>query len=64
MSFIKAISTPSITVYKYTKAKGPFSRQLLRLTPEGGGCFILLFIQILSRVVAYGPDLNGSTMLM
>ncbi len=48
---------------KICQSQGPFSRQSLRLTPEGGGCFILLFIQILKALVVYGPDLNASTML-
>jgi hypothetical protein len=53
-----------VTVYKSASAGGPFSRQSFRLTPDGWGCFMLLFMQILSGVVANGPVLNASTMLM
>jgi hypothetical protein len=51
---------PRVTVYRSAKAGGPFSRQSFRLTPDGLGCFMLLFMQILSGVVACGPVLNAS----
>jgi hypothetical protein len=40
------------------------SKQSFKLTPDGAGCFMLLFMQILKVVVACGPVLNASTMLM
>jgi hypothetical protein len=55
---------PSITIYRSANTDGPLSKQSFRLTPEGGGCFMLLFMQILRGVVAYGPALNTSTILM
>jgi hypothetical protein len=55
---------PRVTVYRSARAGGPFSKQSFRLTPDGLGCFMLLFIQILKGVVACGPVLNAFTMLM
>jgi hypothetical protein len=53
-----------VTVYRSAGAGGPFSRQSFRLTPDGCGCFMLLFMPILSGVVANGLVLKASTMLM
>jgi hypothetical protein len=67
MSFVKVTLCswmPRVTVYKSARVGGPFSRQSFRLTPEGLGCLMLLFMQILSGVVECGPVLNASTMLM
>ncbi len=67
MSLVKATLCslmPRVTVYKSANAGGPFSRQSFKLTPDGCGCLMLLFMQILSGVVANGPVLNASTMLM
>ncbi len=55
---------PRVTVYRSARAGGPFNRQSFKLTPEGQGCFMLLFMQILNVVMANGPVLNASTMLM
>jgi hypothetical protein len=51
-------------MYRSARAGGPFSKQSFKLTPEGFGYLMLLFVQILSGVVAWGPVLNASTMLM
>jgi hypothetical protein len=51
-------------VYKSANAGGPFSRQSFKLTPDGGGCLMLLLMQILSGVVVNRPVLNASTMLI
>ncbi len=55
---------PSVIVYRSARAGGSFNRQSLRLTPEGIGYFMLLFMQILKGVMAKGPLLYASTMLM
>jgi hypothetical protein len=55
---------PRVTVYRSARARGPFRRQSFRLNPDGLGYFMLLFMQILKGVVACGPVLNASTMLM
>jgi hypothetical protein len=55
---------PNVTVYRSASTDGLLSKQSFRLTPNGGACFMLLFMNILRGVVAYGPALNASTMLM
>jgi hypothetical protein len=50
MSFVKATLCSRmhrVTVYRSARASGPFSKQSFRLTPDGLGCFMLLFMQIL-----------------
>ena len=51
----------SVTVKRSTNADGPFIKQSFNDLPDGCGCFMLLFIQILSGVVECGPFLNAST---
>jgi hypothetical protein len=55
MSFLNTTLSyliPSVTVYNSASEGGPFNRQSLRITLEGGGWFMLLFIHILRGVVS------------
>ena len=64
MSAYRNSRMPRVVVKRSARAEGPFIRQSLRDLPDGCGCFMALFMQILSGVVACGPFFSASTMVM